>query len=218
MVIFSPAALLPLLAITAQARVGGGRGGGRGGRPEGGEDGGGGGVGGSSGGRGGGRGGDSDSDDTSCPAPLTVSYPAPVVASGWEYRLVAQNLTRPRGILFDSLGGLLVVDRGAGILRFPVDDNGLLCLSLGEPVTLTDNEDVSLPPPPRPMPTPPNKFFTGGATLGWADGVTGSSIMVSPSPRTARPSTPRRRMKSTPGPTVPVPPSSASTRTKGGPS
>lgn len=74
---------------------------------------------------------------------LTVSYPAPVAASGWEYRLVAQNLTRPRGILFDSDGALLVIDRGAGILRFEVDDNGGTCVSVGEPTTLTDDEDVS---------------------------------------------------------------------------
>lgn len=74
---------------------------------------------------------------------LTVSYPAPVAASGWEYRLVAQNLTRPRGILFDSDGGLLVVDRGAGILRFSIEDNGGTCVSVGEPKTLTNDEDVS---------------------------------------------------------------------------
>lgn len=78
---------------------------------------------------------------------LSVSYPAPVAASGWEYRLVAQNLTRPRGILFDSDGALLVVDRGAGILRFEIEDNGGTCVSVGEPTTLTDDGDVSPLPP-----------------------------------------------------------------------
>lgn len=75
---------------------------------------------------------------------LEVSYPAPRAASGWEYRLVAQNLTRPRGILFDSDGALLVVDRGAGILRYEIEDNGGTCVSVGEPTTLTDDEDVRL--------------------------------------------------------------------------
>lgn len=75
---------------------------------------------------------------------LEVPYPAPKAADGWEYRLVAQNLTRPRGILFDSDGALLVVDRGAGILRFEVEDNGGTCVSVGEATTLTDDEDVSV--------------------------------------------------------------------------
>ena len=76
---------------------------------------------------------------------LAVSYPAPVAADGWEYRLVAQNLTRPRGILFDSDGALLVVDRGAGIKRYEIEDNGGTCVSVGEATTLTDDENVSCP-------------------------------------------------------------------------
>jgi glucose/arabinose dehydrogenase len=74
---------------------------------------------------------------------LQVAYPAPVAADGWEYRLVAQNLTRPRGILFDADGALLVVDRGEGIKRFEIEDNGGTCVSVGEPTVLTDDEDVS---------------------------------------------------------------------------
>ena len=41
---------------------------------------------------------------------LQVTYPAPVAADGWEYRLISTGLTAPRSIVFDSTGGLLVLD------------------------------------------------------------------------------------------------------------
>ncbi|KAI6778990.1 L-sorbosone dehydrogenase-like protein [Emericellopsis cladophorae] len=75
---------------------------------------------------------------------LTVDYPAPEAADGWSYRLVARDLTKPRSILFDSDGHLIVLDAGEGIYRFGIDqDEGGTCLSLGDKETLLENEDLN---------------------------------------------------------------------------
>lgn len=76
---------------------------------------------------------------------LEVDYPAPEAADGWSYRLVAKDLTKPRGILFDSEGALIVVDSGAGLVRFTLEDEGGTCVSVGEKTTLIEDEDVSTP-------------------------------------------------------------------------
>jgi hypothetical protein len=51
----------------------------------------------------------------SCEGALTPSYSAPAVADGYAATLIADSLTSPRGIKFDSQGALLVVQRGVGI-------------------------------------------------------------------------------------------------------
>lgn len=51
----------------------------------------------------------------SCSATLTASYAAPSVANGYTALLVAQNLTKPRGLKFDSAGNLLVVEQNVGV-------------------------------------------------------------------------------------------------------
>ncbi|KAH7385849.1 soluble quino protein glucose/sorbosone dehydrogenase [Pyrenochaeta sp. MPI-SDFR-AT-0127] len=63
-----------------------------------------------------------------CPS-LTASYPTPSVASGYEARLVAQNLNKPRGIIFDNNNNLLVVEREVGITAFKVEGAGS-CVTL----------------------------------------------------------------------------------------
>jgi glucose/arabinose dehydrogenase len=79
---------------------------------------------------------------------LKVDYPAPKAADGWSYRLVARNLAKPRSILFDSDGHLIVLDAGEGIYRFGIDkDEGGTCLSLGDKQTLLENKDVSVTHP-----------------------------------------------------------------------
>lgn len=82
----------------------------------------------------------------SCSNSLSVSYPAPVAADGWSYRLVAQNFTKPRGILFDSDGGLIVVDSGVGIKHLALTDDGGTCVSVDKQTTLLESEDVRLTP------------------------------------------------------------------------
>jgi glucose/arabinose dehydrogenase len=78
----------------------------------------------------------------SCPS-LTASYPAPSVASGYEARLVAQNLEKPRGIIFDNKGNLLVVERGKGVSAFTVDGTGS-CVNLKDKKTVVGDGTVSL--------------------------------------------------------------------------
>ncbi|KAK7223527.1 hypothetical protein V2G26_011530 [Clonostachys chloroleuca] len=74
---------------------------------------------------------------------LKVSYPAPIAADGWEYRLVAQGMKKPRSLLFDSDGALIVLDAGVGILRFTLQDSGGSCVSVAQNATLLANKDLN---------------------------------------------------------------------------
>lgn len=78
-----------------------------------------------------------------CTNSLSVDYPEPVAADGWSYRLIAANLTRPRGIVFDTEGSLIVVDAGVGLVHISFDDDDGSCLHVRETKTLLENEDVS---------------------------------------------------------------------------
>ncbi|KAF8529670.1 hypothetical protein BU17DRAFT_36439 [Hysterangium stoloniferum] len=54
-----------------------------------------------------------------------VPFENPVtVASGFDAHILFSNLTTPRGIAFDSVGNLLVVERGFGITAFTEARNG----------------------------------------------------------------------------------------------
>ncbi|KAL2255934.1 hypothetical protein VTK26DRAFT_2458 [Humicola hyalothermophila] len=64
-----------------------------------------------------------------CADVLVPAYSAPVVASGWQAQLVAGGLTRPRSILFDSTGALLILEAGKGVSRHRFTDNGGTCLA-----------------------------------------------------------------------------------------
>lgn len=79
----------------------------------------------------------------SCSNTLKVDYPAPVAADGWSYRLVATGFTKPRGILFDNDGGLIVVDSGVGLAHLALKDEGGTCVSVEKKTTLVESEDVS---------------------------------------------------------------------------
>ena len=83
------------------------------------------------------------SDAATCPAPVPASYPAPVVRDGYEARLVATGLTKPRGAIFDSKGSLLVVESGKGITHLTIKDGGWPCVSLEKTTTLVEMSDVS---------------------------------------------------------------------------
>jgi glucose/arabinose dehydrogenase len=62
------------------------------------------------------------SGSTACSS-ISPSYPSPSLASGWTAQLVATNLTKPRSILFDGEGNLLVVQSGAGIVALALGGN-----------------------------------------------------------------------------------------------
>jgi glucose/arabinose dehydrogenase len=74
---------------------------------------------------------------------LTPDYPAPVMADGWESRLIMTGLSRPRSILFDSEGGLLVVQQRAGITHLQLADGNGTCLSVAKRTELVRDSQVS---------------------------------------------------------------------------
>jgi hypothetical protein len=76
---------------------------------------------------------------------LKTSYPSPVTAKNWSYRLIANELRRPRGITFDSKGALIVIDSGNGIIRLELEDGGGTCLHVKNKTTLLKQDDVSQP-------------------------------------------------------------------------
>ncbi|ROV96600.1 hypothetical protein VPNG_08994 [Cytospora leucostoma] len=78
-----------------------------------------------------------------CPTNLAPRFGAPVVGSGWTAQLIAANLTKPRGIVFDQRGALLVVQQGSGIVRLTFTDYGGTCLVVNETTTVVDNPDLN---------------------------------------------------------------------------
>ncbi|KAK3503693.1 soluble quino protein glucose dehydrogenase [Neurospora crassa] len=80
---------------------------------------------------------------STCPAPVPASYPAPVVRNGFEARLVATGLKKPRGVIVDSKGRLLVVEAGKGITHLVIKDDGWPCLSVDKTTTLVSMSDLN---------------------------------------------------------------------------
>lgn len=84
------------------------------------------------------------SSASECATVLTPSYSPPVVAKGWKAQLIATGLSNPRGIKFDTNGGLLVVEGGVGLTHLTFNDNGGTCLSLKGNHTVLADKEVSL--------------------------------------------------------------------------
>ncbi|KAF9763654.1 hypothetical protein IL306_003025 [Fusarium sp. DS 682] len=74
---------------------------------------------------------------------LKTSYPAPATANNWNYSIIANELRRPRGILFDSEGALIVIDSGNGIIHFELDDEGGTCLQVKKKTTLLKKNNLN---------------------------------------------------------------------------
>jgi len=74
---------------------------------------------------------------------LQPEYAAPVTSNGWSAQLVAQDLDNPRGILFDSEGNLLVIDRSEGIVRMTFEDGGGTCLNVANKTTIVDSDTLN---------------------------------------------------------------------------
>jgi len=77
-----------------------------------------------------------------CPD-LRADYDAPVLADGWEATLIANDLRAPRGIIFDRNGGLLVVDKGVGIVRYEFMDGGGGCLLVTKRTALVNSTTLN---------------------------------------------------------------------------
>ncbi|KAG4430398.1 hypothetical protein IFR05_014118 [Cadophora sp. M221] len=72
---------------------------------------------------------------------LQPSYATPVMADGWSSRLIVNGLRRPRSILFDTEGALLVVEQQVGIRHLRLVDGNGTCLGVGdERVLVRDGE------------------------------------------------------------------------------
>lgn len=80
-----------------------------------------------------------------CPGAAAPVYPL-VAASGWTATPVLGGLTTPRGIVVDTLGNLLVVQRGVGISVHSLDSNGCVksTKTLVADTTLNHGIDVNI--------------------------------------------------------------------------
>jgi glucose/arabinose dehydrogenase len=135
---------------------------------------------------------------TACAAVLTPSYAAPVAARGWKAQLVATGLKTPRGIKFDTNGGLLVIESGARLTHLTLNDNGGTCVSVERNTTLLEDEDVSGPRLPSQLALARKHTLTpASSTTAWS------------CPRTAGPSTSRPPRTSTDTATTRTPSPSA---------
>lgn len=75
---------------------------------------------------------------------LKPSYTTPLTGDGWQGQLVATGLSKPRGILFDGSGNLLVVQAGTGILHLAFEDGGSTCLAVSKKTYLVNSTAVRL--------------------------------------------------------------------------
>jgi len=82
---------------------------------------------------------------TACESTIAPQHAAPSVAAGWRAEVVANGLSDPRGILFDSEGALLVVEQGTGIARVRFNEEQGSCVRMdGEKEMVIEDENVSL--------------------------------------------------------------------------
>ncbi|KAF7196403.1 L-sorbosone dehydrogenase [Pseudocercospora fuligena] len=83
------------------------------------------------------------SSTTQCSTTISASYAAPSLAEGYVARIVASNLTSPRGIKFDSQGALLVVQEGVGISVHNIVDAGNDCLSVSNSKVIVEDDSLN---------------------------------------------------------------------------
>ncbi|KAF4954815.1 hypothetical protein FGADI_5010 [Fusarium gaditjirri] len=69
----------------------------------------------------------------------------PATAPNWEYSVIAKGFARPRSILFDSEGALIVIDTLVGIIHLQLDDSdaGGRCIRVSNRTTLIKRRDLT---------------------------------------------------------------------------
>jgi len=72
---------------------------------------------------------------------VAAQVAAPVVLPGYSVQLVANNVTKPRAITFDSRGRLLVIANGAGIESLTFAGNSS-CLTLTSRARIVNDTSV----------------------------------------------------------------------------
>jgi hypothetical protein len=86
----------------------------------------------------------STADASACASTIAPKNAAPSVASGWRANVVANGFSGPRGIVFDSEGGLLVVEGEKGISRITFNgERGGCVRSEGDSSLIIQDESVS---------------------------------------------------------------------------
>ncbi|KAK1981953.1 hypothetical protein LZ30DRAFT_749672 [Colletotrichum cereale] len=70
---------------------------------------------------------------------LKPGYKTPIVARGWTFRLVTDGYDRPRIILFNQQGALLLVDARSGIKHLKLNDDGGTCSSVSGERTIIES-------------------------------------------------------------------------------
>lgn len=78
-----------------------------------------------------------------CQSPIAPRNAAPSVMPGFRVEVVANGLRDPRGIQFDSEGGLLVVEQAHGISRLRLTGDGPCVRVDGDVQTVVDDDSVS---------------------------------------------------------------------------
>lgn len=76
---------------------------------------------------------------------LVPTYQLPTVAAGWQGQLVVTGLKKPRSILVDASGALLVLESGKGLTRITFTDNGGTCLTVAQSKLIINDATVSAP-------------------------------------------------------------------------
>ncbi|GAB1317801.1 Soluble quino protein glucose/sorbosone dehydrogenase [Madurella fahalii] len=83
---------------------------------------------------------------SSCPGVTATSRYRLSAAAGWKYTLLATGLSRPRSVLFDTEGHLLVLEAGNGLTAHTIGANG--CISASKTVIQNNqlNHGLALSP------------------------------------------------------------------------
>ena len=84
------------------------------------------------------------SAQSTCQNTIAPQNGNPSVVSGFRAEIVANKLRSPRGILFDSEGGLLVVEQGHGISRLKLTGAGACVRATGDVQKVVEDSSVSV--------------------------------------------------------------------------
>ena len=79
-----------------------------------------------------------------CSNTLAPKNGAPVVAEGYQVRLIANGLIKPRGLIVDSGGHLLAVQTGVGITSFTLKEDEAGCVSIVSKLDVATTLGVSI--------------------------------------------------------------------------
>ena len=77
---------------------------------------------------------------TTCPSSLQAQT-SPVAIAGFDWDIIATNVSAARGIIFDSKGRLLIVQQGAGITALALTNDS--CATIDSTITVLSNSSLN---------------------------------------------------------------------------